>query len=1051
MKFYFSVFLVLLLAAGNIFSAETVRITGLSSPQLKIQNTPARMLMGSLKIQVPEKSEKFENAIYILAQRGSPDKPGQGYSFIVNRPVTVYLAVHKRGKPTIPPGWLRVPDKISWVLEKHGNKNIDTVYRRDFPAGKVEIPPHDGFDGKKSYGIPHLAIIPAGAAPEPLAEWTLSELYPAPSPAGISCNGKQFFRAKPDSTFAFSIPANRLKPGKVYALTVSGSSQTGGYLTLSADRTLRFPFGSKCMLFPEFSRAVIPFTVSGTEALHLTLSLSGAPADLEAPRIFADQSGILPRERQVKSYFPSSVWKPVDMSRVLRIPDAGSALDFSRLVASRPIEGKGRIIINKEGKCATELEPETPLRLRAMGMTLRFRGSKRSIPDLKKIDRDIKQMKRLGINLVRFHFPNFVKNKYRRSGITIDKATMIPQSQEEFQEYFDEDKLKAYDYALAELARNGIYVFCDLMSSFCGWTDAAQPGHWVGKDLLGKEFHAQLYVNEAFRRNWAEGTKYLLNRVNTINGRRYADDPTLAFLLFMNEQDFRVSPSYLSAFTPEWEKFYGHGAPKLSEKLLKSDTPAGRKAGGFMENKIRELTRFYHDTVRSTGCKALLTNWDLYMRMIDAPGRELLEVSNLHSYHGHPGLPVPPTSVPGYPVRTAYGAREIHRNDVSSLRNNGNYLARILTKQSLDRPVIVTEYADCAPNPFRHEMGLFVSSYAALNGISLLLPHGKLLPETNFRPVMPHNYADFCDPIFRANDAVSAFAFLRGDVAASPHSVEFTVTPEILRSNHRLDALATEYSMLGFLTRIGVRAAGLEPLDPVGEVHPDLSLVPQIFSRAYGTSVEAVTSDAKRDRPAIYADMIRRLRKQGVLPKTNRTDEKGTILESDTGELLYKPERGTLRVVTPRLAGAVLKENRPVAAGAFRIESCSVPASVTLISLESKKKLSDAKRLLLVFNTDAVNCGMVTSKDGKKVLSSGGAPLLMHTGKLAVTLANKHAAPPTVYALNLDGSRAEKIPVWQTADGMKLELDTAKLQYGTPFFEILYPAGKSKPPAKPVD
>ena len=33
----------------------------------------------------------------------------------------------------------------------------------------------------------------------------------------------------------------------------------------------------------------------------------------------------------------------------------------------------------------------------------------------------------------------------------------------------------------------------------------------------------------------------------------------------------------------------------------------------------------------------------------------------------------------------------------------------------------------------------------------------------------------------------------------------------------------------------------------------------------------------------------------------------------------------------------------------------------------------------------------------------------------------------------------EQLPVRQTADGMKLELDTAKLQYGTPFFEILYP------------
>ena len=1018
--------LTLLFAVGSVFSAETVRITGLSSPQLKIQRTPARMIMGNIRTQV---SEKFENAIYILIPRGASGKPGQGYSFTVDRPVTVYLAAHKRGKPTIPSGWLRVPDMVSWGHSGQGSMTTDTVYRRDFPAGKVEIPPHDGFDGKM-YGIPHLAIIPLGTPPKPLAEWALPELHPAPSPAGTAVNGRPFFHAKPDSTFAFTVPANRLTPGKVYTLTVSGSSKAGGYLTLSADRKLLFPFGAKCMIYPEFSRAVIPFTVSGTEALRLTLRLSGAPAQLEAPRLFADQSGILPREGQVKSCFPSPAWKPVDMSRVLRIPDAGSALDFSKIAISRPIGEKGRIIINREGKCATELEPETPLRFRGAGMNV--------IPDRKKIDRDIRQMKRLGINLVRFHGPDFVKGKYKRGGVTIDNAAMIPQSDKEFREYFDEEKLKAFDYALAKLAQNGIYVFCDLMAGFCGWTDATQPGHWVGKDLLGKEFHAQLYVNNVFRRNWAEGVKYLLNRINTVNGRRYADDPVFAFFLFMNEQDFRINPGYLSAFEPEWKKFYGPNAPELSEKLLKSDSPQGRKASEFMLGKIEEMTRFFHGVVRSTGCKTLLTNWDLYMRMIDSPGRELLEVSTLHSYHGHAGLPLPPASVPGYPVQTAFGAKEVRRNSASSLRDNGNYLARILTKQSLDRPVAVTEFADCAPNPFRHEMGLFFSGYSALNGISLLLPHGKLLPETNFRPVAPHNYADFCDPIYRANDAVSAFAFLRGDVATSPHSVEFTVTPEILRSNHRLDALATEYSMLGFLTRIGVRADGVKPLDRVGEVRPTLTVIPEIFSRAYGTSVEAVTTDSKRSRPAVYADLIRRLRMRGVLPSSNRTDQSGTVFESDTGELLFEPGKGTLNIVTPRLAGVVLKENKPVSAGPLRVERCSVPAAVSLISLDSGRELPAAERLLLVFATDAANCGMTTTKDGSRLLALGGTPLLMRTGRLHLHLKNEKKNAPAVYALNLDGSRAEKIPVRQDREGLHLALDTAGLRYGTPFFEIVY-------------
>lgn len=1029
MKYFYIVILCLLSCINMTSAFETIRVTNLSSPELRVQRNPIRMIMGNIVVQAPE---TFEKALFIAAPRDNAYAPGMGYSFTIDKPATVYIAVHRRGKPTILPGWEKASEVFNWGHSGHGDMSSDIVYRKDFPAGVVNIPPHDGFNGKM-YGIPHLTIIPLGTPPQPCKTWSLEELQPARKAEKSSPNGRPLFTVPAGSSLSCSVPAGVLKPGKVYLFSVSGSSRNGSFFTLSANRRLRFPFGNRNRFEKEFSRIQIPFVTGDSDELRFTLSFNMDSAQLEAPRLFEDRNGIRPQEGQIVNYYPSRDWKPVAMTHAIRIPEAGSALDFSRIAPRSPIGEEDRLIINAEGKCAPRRDPSRPLRFRGAGM--------RVTTDLRKIDRDIEQMKRLGINLVRFHGPDFVNDKYKRSGVTIDQAKMIPQSQEEFREYFDEKKLRAFDYALDRLAENGIYIFCDLMTSFCGWTDANQPGHWVGKDLLGREFHAQLYVNETFRRNWAEGVKYLLNRVNTVNGRRYADDPVLAFLLFMNEQDFRISPSYLSAFAPEWKKFYGPGAPKLSEKLFKSDTPAGRKAGEFMQKKIQELTRFYHGVVRSTGCKALLTNWDLYMRMIDAPGRELLEVSTLHTYHGHAGLPLPAKSVPGYPVQTAFGAREVFRNNTSSLRSGGHYLARILAKQSLNRPVVVTEFADCAPNSFRHEMGLFFSGYAALNGISLLLPHGKLLPGNNFRPVAPHNYADFSDPIFRASDAVSAFAFLRGDVAASPHSVEFTVTPEILRSAHRLDALATEYTMLGFLTRIGVRAAGVKPPDPVGNVQPSLSLVPQIFSRAYGTSVEAVTSDARRDRPAIYADMIRRLRKLGVLPKTNRTDEKGTVLESDTGELLFEPDRGTLRVVTPRLAGTVLKEDRPVTAGAFRIEKCSVPAAVTLISLETEKTLPEANRLLLVFATDAVNCGMATTKDGKRLLTLGGAPLLMRTGKLTLSLAGKHAAPPAVYALHLDGSRAEKLPARQTADGLKLELDTAKLQYGTPFFEILYPAG----------
>ena len=51
----FAWFLPLALAAG-----ETVNVTALSSPGLKVMRTPTRMILGNIKIQAPE---QFENAL----------------------------------------------------------------------------------------------------------------------------------------------------------------------------------------------------------------------------------------------------------------------------------------------------------------------------------------------------------------------------------------------------------------------------------------------------------------------------------------------------------------------------------------------------------------------------------------------------------------------------------------------------------------------------------------------------------------------------------------------------------------------------------------------------------------------------------------------------------------------------------------------------------------------------------------------------------------------------------------------------------------------------
>ena len=88
--------------------------------------------------------------------RGRFNAPGAGYSFTLKKPATVYLLVQDRGKPDIPEGWKAEEGKAVWRL---GNvRHSDLIYSREFPAGTVEIPAHNGKQGT-SYGVPHAAVI----------------------------------------------------------------------------------------------------------------------------------------------------------------------------------------------------------------------------------------------------------------------------------------------------------------------------------------------------------------------------------------------------------------------------------------------------------------------------------------------------------------------------------------------------------------------------------------------------------------------------------------------------------------------------------------------------------------------------------------------------------------------------------------------------------------------------------------------------------------------------------------------------------------------------
>ena len=89
----------------------------------------------------------------VTIARGDFHKPAPGYTFTINRPAVVYLAVDERPQAVLGDGWEKTDLRLRW--DGYG----DLVYRRRFPAGTVVVPGHPQPHKPAAYGVPHLCFV----------------------------------------------------------------------------------------------------------------------------------------------------------------------------------------------------------------------------------------------------------------------------------------------------------------------------------------------------------------------------------------------------------------------------------------------------------------------------------------------------------------------------------------------------------------------------------------------------------------------------------------------------------------------------------------------------------------------------------------------------------------------------------------------------------------------------------------------------------------------------------------------------------------------------
>ncbi len=731
----------------------------------------------------------------------------------------------------------------------------------------------------------------------------------------------------------------------------------------------------------------------------------------------------------------SPEWRPIKMDPVewvyvqpKRIPmlevKAGTALDLSGFLSREPDIGKlGRIIVNRDGKLAYEKEPSRTIRFRSFTMSPGSWQHRLYAMNKKEIEEFAEAVRLRGFNLIRVHYPDGSltgKNGYPKKPVGIDRVP-LPQTMEELPiDKLFEDR---WDYFVACLRNRNIYLLPDIVSARTAWTAAT----------IDFDFKTGMLFRNDYRNNWRAGFHYMMKHVNPYTGTRMLDDPMIVGITLLNEQDNQKN--YWGELNREWKKQFlaahpGSTPPDLNTELLLKSQEARKWVG----NVLTEMSVFYMEEVRKIGFKGIVTNWDMYMRLMDIPPRLPLTAVAMHTYFSHPNqvpLPVRNYRQKLYNLRWFRG-EGIMTGQESSITDRNSYIGRAGINRFFDRPFLMTEYSHSPYNRYVHEAGLMWGAYAALQGWDMLTQHGNTVALWH-TPLNGRVFEGSLSPMARVNEIITAFAWQRGDVAEAKHKLEVAIPKHSMRSPDFMNAIGGEYSRLFMVTKVGCS------YDGKASVRDSIKVSPERFARTYGGGMFAEIRESLGG-DSLARDLVQLLRSKHVITPGNPTDPDRGIYQSETGEITTNIPQKTLTVVTPKLEGAILKGKESVRLDAMTISECSVPASLTAIALDSAASLRDSRRILLIAATMAVSEHTVFNNERFDVeIDFGTFPLLYRSGRFALSLATRSVKAPAVYALNLDGTRERKLDASFQKGTLSLAFDTSKFEYGTPFFEIVYP------------
>lgn len=593
-------------------------------------------------------------------------------------------------------------------------------------------------------------------------------------------------------------------------------------------------------------------------------------------------------------------WRKLDFNRKII---KNSPLDFSDVSPLDAPAGKyGFVRATPEGEFTFENAPDKKIRF--YGVNLCFTAN---FMEKEVVDETIEYLVRMGYNSVRLHHQdNGMIDKNASDSLTFDPVAM--------------DKM---DYLFAKLKEHGIYITTDLYVN-----RKFKPGDniKVKNPKTLQNVKGLLPINRDAMENWKEFSRRWMNHKNPYTGLTWAEDPALATLCMVNEQSLVLSwgrsPELIPLYRQKFETW------KKENNLPAHDhTSFERFLGQLEERMCHEQMEFVKNELNM---KTMLTGTTGRYTMA-----EKVDFTDEHGYFSHPTFIEKAWRVP------------ISFDASSSIRNKVPLPRLMMPRRFFGKPLTVTEFNFCPPNPFRAESGPLIGAYAALQNWGGLWRFTWSHSEwriKNIDPVMSFDAVN--DPIQQLSDRIIISLFLREDMKPAKEKIVFQTPRE---NQGRAISFPNELLDIGLNAQIGWNFTG-DTL-PIG-------------ARLFHPGIRVATN------PQIQID-----------------NNKGTfIVSTDRTETITLPS-GSL------------------SANTLQIKNASTFMTVAAISRDIMP-LTESKDILIIHMTNISNSN--ASYDNNTTIRSwGNLPLLIEHGTAELRLRGK--SPWRVMALSLDGSELAEI------------------------------------------